>query len=331
MLSHKPKIVVVGGGTGTSVVCSGLKQHDIDLTAIVTVADSGGSTGRLRDQFGFQPVGDLRQSLAALARESDQSWIRELLLYRFKQGDGLKGHNLGNLILTALQDLSGSTPKALEIAGKVFFLEGNIYPITNKNVDLVIEYTDGTFIIGEHYLNPENGGGKKIKKIRLSPQSTIYSKAKNSILNADMIVIGPGDLYASVLPNFVVSGSKKAFSHTKAKIVYIVNLMTRYTQTHDFTAKDHVEELKKYLGKYPDYVIVNNAPIPKQVLKSYELEKGYPVKNDLERSKYQVIEEPLALIANVKQNKADAVKRSLLLHNKDRLTKLLLKLLDLSI
>jgi uncharacterized cofD-like protein len=325
---YKPKVVVIGGGTGTFTVLSGLKQHDLDLTAIVTVADSGGSTGRLRDQFGFLPVGDLRQSLAALARENDQSWIRELLLYRFNQGEGLKGHNLGNLILTALQDLSGSTPKALEIAGEVFRLEGKILPVTCENVDLVIEYEDGTFIIGEDNLNPEHGGGKKIKKVRLSPKASIYGKAYEQISKADYIVIGPGDLYASILPNFVVSGTKKALLTSKAKIIYIVNLMTRYTQTHNYTARDHVEELSRYTGKYPDLVIVNTEKVPAKILKAYEEEKGYPVLDDLSEDNYRVIRSDLLSVAKVKKNSGDVLKRSLIVHDQKKLTEILLDLVN---
>ena len=323
----KPKIVVIGGGTGTAVVLSGLKQKDLDLSAIISVADSGGSTGRLRDQFGFLPVGDLRQSLAALAREKDQAWIRKLLLYRFDQGDGLKGHNLGNLILTALQDICANTTKALEVAGRIFKLEGSIFPVTTKNVQLVIEYEDGTFLIGEDNLNPGKLGNKKIKRVRLSPAAQINTKAVKVIKEADLVVIGPGDLYASILPNFAVSGAKKVLSETKAKIVYIVNLMTRYTQTHNYTASMHVEEIKKYIGKYPDFVIINNKQIPKDILKNYTQEKGYPVINDLSiDAPYKIIAQKLFTIAQTKHNKADVIKRSLLIHDKEILTKVLLNI-----
>ncbi|EKE00155.1 MAG: hypothetical protein ACD_22C00083G0009 [uncultured bacterium] len=324
----KKKIVVIGGGTGTSVVLSGLKKVYVDLTAIISMADSGGSTGRLRDQFGFLPVGDLRQSLAALARENDQSWIRDLLLYRFQQGEGLKGHNLGNLILTALQDLSGSTPKALDIAGKVFRLEGNILPVTTDKVDLVIEYTDGSFVIGENNLNPCEEGGKAIKRVRLSPQAKLNPQAEKALCEADMIVAGPGDLYASILPNFVVKGMKKAMQETKAKIVYIENLMTRHTQTHGYTAKKHVDVVRKYMGRYPHVVIVNSEMIPDEVLKAYEEEKGYPVINDLKSQKdYKIIDGKFYSIALTKANGADSIKRSLLVHDKVKLTECLLELL----
>ena len=161
MLNKTPSIVVIGGGTGTSTVISGLKSKHVRLTALISVADSGGSTGRLRDEFGFQPVGDLRQSLAALAKTGSQEWIRKLLLYRFTKGEGLKGHNLGNLILTALQDMAGSTTSALEIAEQVFQLHGEIFPVTTQNVQLEIKYDDGTVVLGEDHLNTHETVAKK--------------------------------------------------------------------------------------------------------------------------------------------------------------------------
>ncbi len=321
---NRKKVVVIGGGTGTSVVLSGLKKHNLDLSAIVSVADSGGSTGRLRDEFGFQPVGDLRQSLAALAKENDQAWIRKLLLYRFSHGDGLKGHNLGNLILTALQDMTGSTPKSLDISEKIFQLEGKIIPVTNKIVELVVEYKDGTIIIGEHHLNPENVGGKKIKSIKLSPKASINSKAKQAILDADAIVIGPGDLYASLLPNLVVSGVKKAIKDSKAKVIYILNLMSRYTQTHNYKASDYLFQMKKHLGKDPDYIIVNNGKIPSNIIKNYQKEKEHIVENDLKNTSSKIIKKDLVKIAKTSQKKSDTIKRSLLRHNEDTLTKIIL-------
>lgn len=318
------KVVVIGGGTGTSVVLSGLKKHNLDLSAIVSVADSGGSTGRLRDEFGFQPVGDLRQSLAALAKENDQAWIRKLLLYRFSRGEGLKGHNLGNLILTALQDMTGSTPKSLDITENIFQLEGKIIPVTNKIVELVIEYDDGTIIIGEHHLNPENVGGKKIKSIKLSPKASINSKAKQAILDADAIVIGPGDLFASLLPNLVVDGVKKAIKDSKAKVIYVLNLMSRYTQTHNYKASDYLHQIEKHLGKTPDYTIINNGKIPSNIIKNYQKEKEHIVRNDLKNTTSKIIKKDLVKIAKTSQKKSDTIKRSLLRHNEDILTKIIL-------
>lgn len=330
---NKPKVVIIGGGTGTFVILSGLKSKNFDLTAIVTVADSGGSTGQLRDEFGFLPVGDLRQSLAALAKENDQTWIKDLLLYRFSTGKELKGHNLGNLILTALQDMAGSTPQALEVASKIFRLDGHIYPSTLANVQLVITYQDGIIQIGEHNLDDKKNGGKKIKTVSLKPEAEIYSKATDAIISADLIIIGPGDLYGSLLPNLIVAGAQQAFAKTHAKIVYVVNLMTRYTQTHNMTAQDHVNTITSYLGKKPDVVIISTGEIPASILAAYEKEHDYPVKDDLPAGKtdltkhYQIIRGDFVSTKIVKQKKQDVVQRSLLRHDQQKLTQAIIKLL----
>lgn len=281
------RVVVIGGGTGTFVVLSGLKRYpDIDLSAIITVADSGGSTGRLRDEFGFLPVGDLRQSLAALALENSQSWIRDLLLYRFSAGTGLKGHNLGNLILTALQDMAGSTPKALAIAGDIFRLRGHIYPSTLTNVQLVTTYADGSRVVGEHHLDNPQSGGKAIKHIALKPPAKIYPPAGQAIRVADLIIIGPGDLYGSLMPNLIVQGAASALRSTKAKIVYIVNLMTHFSQTNGLTAADHVRVISQALGRAPDFVMINTGRIPQPILAAYARQHEYPVVDDLPRTRH---------------------------------------------
>lgn len=327
-MNKNKNIVVIGGGTGTSVVLSGLKKYPLNLSAVISVADSGGSTGRLRDEFGFLPVGDMRQSLAALAEKEDESWIQKLLLYRFDHGQGLEGHNLGNLILTALQDMAGSTPEAIEIAERIFNLEGSIYPVTNQNVELVIEYEDGTVLVGEHHLNPQNSGGKKIKTVRLSPAAELYSKAKDALLQADLIIIGPGDLYASLLPNLVVEGMKQTIQAAKAKVVYVVNLMNSYTQTHNFTASDHVKEIEKYLGRTPDYIIINSGEIPPEIKAHYQKEQEHEVENDLDPTKYHVITADLVGVAKTAQQSQDVLKRSLLRHDQAKLTPLLLSILE---
>lgn len=326
--SSKPKIVVIGGGTGTFVVLSGLKNNPVDITAIITVADSGGSTGRLRDEFGFQPVGDLRQSLAALAKDNGDSWIRDLLLYRFKGNKELGGHNLGNLILTALQDLAGgSTPRALEIAGKIFRLDGHIHPSTLENVQLEVTYEDGTTLVGEHHLDNKTYGGKRITAIALKPSAKIYDKANEAIREADIIVLGPGDLYASILPNIIVEGAPQAFQNTSAKVVYVINLMTRYTQTPHMTAKDHIDTLAHYMGRKPNMVVLNTGSIPADILQAYEQEHEYPVKDDLNGESYLVIRGDFVSTTSTQQKAADVVKRSLLRHDQTKLTQAIMKLI----
>lgn len=341
------------------MVLSALKAlPNVDLTAIVTVADSGGSTGRLRDEFGFLPVGDLRQALAALAspgtgrylasrdiknqrslprRQAGKiknrliggSWIQELLLYRFSKGNGLEGHNLGNLILTALQDMTGSTAQALEVASKIFRLQGHIYPITTQNIQLVIEYQDGTVEIGEHVLDDSvKHAGDKILSLKTSPQAIIYEKAKAAIEKASVVIIGPGDLYGSIMPNLIVNGAPTAFQRSGAKLVFMMNLMTRYTQTHNMTAGDHLAVIEKQIGRKFDAVIINNEVIPPKILTAYREQHEYPVLDDLNGNQgRKIIRAHLLKPALAEQKKADAIHRSYLRHDPIKLSKVLKKII----
>lgn len=321
------KITIIGGGSGTYVVTQGLKDLDFDLTKIVTVFDSGGSTARLRDEFGFLPIGDLRQSLAALAKENGNPWIRELLLYRFSKGKGLEGHNLGNLILTALQDMTGSTPQALEVATKIFRLKGTVLPVALTFSDLKITYSDGKTKIGEDSLDDTENIGRIITKLTTIKPCRIYTKAKQAILNADYIIIGPGDIYGSLVPNFIVKGAQAALRRTKAKKLYIVNLMTRATQTPDFTAADHVSTIEQYMGTQLDYVFVNTGRINTQIAKAYAKQHEYPVVNDLNGQHYKVIAGDFASSVQVKKKKGDKLTRALMRHDKTKLTRALKKII----
>lgn len=323
---QKPQVVTIGGGTGTSVVVASLRQHPVEVTTVVSVADSGGSTGRLRDEFGFQPVGDLRQALASLASTDGHDWIRKLLLYRFENGNGLSGHNVGNLVLTALQDMAGSTAEALAIATKIFRLEGTIYPVTSQNVELVVEYMNGTFKIGEHLLDEDSTQAAKIKRVLLSPRAKLYPAAAQALQAANMVVIGPGDHYASVMAALAVSDIKATFARVTGTVVYIVNLMTRFSQTHEMTAKDHVACIEKRLGRPIDHILINNGTISPTILKRYAADREYPVVDDLGDDK-RLIRSPIASNIPFVPTKADPVKRSLLRHDQQRLGKLLFKLL----
>lgn len=326
---RKKKIIVIGGGTGAFVVLAGLSQYPLDLTAIVTVADSGGSTGRLRSEFGFLPVGDMRQCLAALASEAGDGYIRKLLLYRFSKGKGLVGHNLGNLLLTALTDLTSSEPKALEIAAKIFRLQGRILPITLKNIQLVAYYADGKKVKGEHEIDePRHNGGLHIVKLKTEPKAMIYEEARKEILKGDLIILGPGDLYTSIFPNLIIGGSRKALRQTRAKIIYIVNLMNRYSQTYGFTAQDYVRELKKYLGRNPDYIFLNKKKIPPKILELYHKEKGFPVKDDLTNGRYfKIIRRDFLAPGIVVKSKGDQLERSYLRHSSPKLARAITSLL----
>lgn len=307
-------IVIMGGGTGIYPVVTALQSLKADISTIVAVSDSGGSTGRIRDEFGFPPVGDLRQSLAALADPESQRWIRDVLLYRFNKGSGLKGHNLGNLILTALQDMTGSTTDALEVAEKIFALEGSVIPVTEDNVHLKITYTDGSSTIGEHILDEHTPKPKTIDHVELEPIGTLNPTAEKAIVTADHIIIGPGDYYASLQAVLVAKGIKEAFAQSSAKVYYIANLMTRHTQTHDMAASEHVHGIEESINKKISTIILNNEPIPKKILEYYARENEYPVVDDLLKDT-RVHRANLIHTAVQSQHAADTVQRSLLRHN----------------
>ncbi len=308
----------MGGGTGTFGVTTALKKLPCDVSAIIAVSDSGGSTGRIRDEFGFQPVGDLRQSLAALADPASQEWIQKILLYRFEKGSGLQGHNLGNLLLTALQDMTGSTSKALEIAEKVFKLHGKVIPVTTQTVDLKITYTDNSTVIGEHVLDEEEPTPKTISYVELTPECTLNPAAQKEIVGADVIFIGPGDLYASLLATLVVPGIPDAFTKTAAKIVYIPNLMTRRTQTHGMTAAQHVEKIEHLLQRSVDTILLNTTEIPPAILLAYDAEQEFPVIDDL-ASDVRVLRAELIREQVVPKVASDTAYRSLLRHDPEKL------------
>lgn len=305
-----------------------LKKQPLLLSKIVTVFDDGGSAGRLRDEFGFLPVGDLRQSLAALSRANGTDWIKEVLLYRFGKGKGLEGHNLGNLILLALQDMTGSTPKALEIAAKIFRLSGKVIPVTTDQSNLRAKLEDGSIIEGEHLLDDASIGGKRIVEFGLTKPVKIYEEAREAILEADFIIIGPGDLYASLLANFVVDGVRESLQESKAKVIYILNLMTRFSQTHNYSAQAHLDEVTHYTGRTPDVILVNNAPIPSHIKTAYAALEEYPVKDDLEdKAGIEIIRAPLASKIKIQPNPHDTLQRSLMRHDQHELERILLSII----
>lgn len=313
------KVVVMGGGTGIFPVTSALKRlQSVDISTIIAVTDSGGSTGRIRDEFGFQPVGDLRQSLAALAEDEGQDWIRKILLYRFERGNGLKGHNLGNLILTALQDMTGDTSKALEIAEKVFRLDGSVIPVTQETVDLKIHYVDGTSAVGEHVLDEVGDNPKKISRVELVPPTRLNPLARQALLDADLIIIGPGDFYANMMGVLLCEDTKEVFSQIRGKIMYIVNLMTRVSQTKDMTAVDHLQGIEQAIGRSVDLVLVNDQPVPDSTLQTYAKSQEFPVEDDL-GADARVIRHPIINDAMYEQSSNDSVPRSLLRHDTDKL------------
>ncbi|MBS3148613.1 YvcK family protein [Candidatus Woesearchaeota archaeon] len=272
-------VVVIGGGTGSYTVLKGLKQLTSGITAIVSMFDSGGSTGLLRDEFGVLPPGDVRRCLIALAEDET---LRDLFQYRFKTDSSLHGHSLGNLFITALKHITGSDAQAIKLASRLLRIKGTVLPVTLGNAHLLAELEDGTTIKGETHIDiPAHNGALRISKLKLDPPVTANDEALAAIEKADLVVIGPGDLFTSVLPNLLVDGVSCALSKTKALKVYVCNLMTKFGETTNFTASEHLKEIIKY-GCKPDVILCNNASYSQELIKAYHENKQTPVDIDKE-------------------------------------------------
>lgn len=310
--------MVIGGGTGVFTLLTGLKNHFENLTAIVTMADDGGSTGVLREDFGILPPGDVRRALVALAR-ADNRMLSELFSYRFVEGSGLAGHNFGNLMLTALERLTGSFEKSIAEASKILNVRGGVVPITLGQTGLCAELENGQVIRGETNIDvPKHNGSVRIKKIWLEPQAKINPAARRAILEADAIIIGPGDLYTSLIPNVLVRGAKEALRHAKGKIIYMVNVMTKFGETNNFSAADFVRVMENYLGQNViDYAVANNQKPSLTRLKMYSLEKADWVRVDAGRFKGK----PVLVTANLIRS------RGFVRHDPEKTARLIMNLI----
>ncbi|OYT41937.1 hypothetical protein B6U80_00060 [Candidatus Pacearchaeota archaeon ex4484_26] len=277
------KLVVIGGGTGLYTLLSGLKKFNFDITAIVSTADSGGSSGILRDEYGMLPPGDIRKCIVALS-ESEQL-LRKLFAHRFDKG-GLKGHSFGNLLITALTEITGSFEQAIKEAEKILSVKGKVLPCTLDNVTLCALLENKKKVKGQVEVNKSRiYNNSRIKKLYMQPKAKAYKPAIKAIKEAEVIILGPGSLYTSVLPNLLVSGISKAINKSKAKKVYVVNIMTEHGETDGFTASQHVNEVEKYLQGQLDYVIVNTAKAPENLMKKYQEEYKSQVIPDIEKIK----------------------------------------------
>ena len=325
-------IVVIGGGTGTYTVLLGLKKYPVGLNVIVSMTDSGGSNRVIRDEFGLLPTSDLRQCMVALSSEKPSELVRELFTYRFNQGTGISGMSFGNLFMAALTDIYGSQDKAIDKTCEFLDVQGQIIPVTFENTNLVARYDNGKQVLGEHFIDEPDEDIAKHRIVELSvfPPASANKKALESITDAELIVLGPGDLYTSVLCNLVIDDIKGAIKKSKAKVVYVLNLMTRYGQTNDYSAKDHLHEMEKYLGEdVVDYIIVNNsAKFPKDVLVRYKEETAFPVKDDLDKDfKTKVILGNFIGDKVYERSTSDKLVRSLIRHDSDKLAKAIFSLL----
>lgn len=324
---RKKKIVTIGGGTGHFALLSGLKEHDVDITAIVTMADDGGSTGILRDELGVLPPGDLRQCLVALSEGDDV--VRALFTHRF--GDGsLKGHNFGNIFISALEHVSGSIDRAVEEVGKILKIRGRVLPVTLQKSKLVMTLRNGKVLRGEHaiadYLLVSKFG---IKKVELAPRAILNPRARKAIEEADLIVLGPGNLYSSLVPNLLVAGLSHALKKAKAKKVFVANLMNKHGHTDDFDCARYVDELERHAGtKFIDMVLYNTASIPSSLVRRY-VDEGVPVlgPHSHTNKRPQYLGKELFASKIQKQKKGDPLRRTLIRHDPAKLARAIVGLL----
>ena len=320
------RIVVIGGGTGNFVVLSGLKNYPVDLSAIVSMADDGGSTGILRDELGVLPPGDVRQCLVALSDSS--RLMRSLMNYRFENG-GLEGHSFGNLLLSALEKVTGSFEKAVEEAGRILSIKGKVIPVTTHQVRLKMILHNGKVLEGEGQIYTSQEIDKGFQSIYLEPIPEVNKRAIDEIMNADLVVVGPGGLYTSLIPNLLVEGVSKALRDTKAKKVFVVNLMNRKGQTTGFTLGKHLQEIKRFTGiDVFDFVVVNNKMPPKELLAMYASE-GEMVVNDLKLDG-RLVEADLMESRKMEYAKGDvlASHRAFIRHDPQKLAKVLMEILE---
>jgi len=274
-----PRIVVIGGGTGLSVMLRGLKTLPLDITAIVTVADDGGSSGVLRSEMQMPPPGDIRNVLLALA--DVEPMLSKVLQHRFHEGSSLAGHSLGNLILAAMKEITGDFVTAVKELSKVLAVRGQVLPASAQPIELIAEYTDGSQVRGESQI-PKLG--KPIRKVRIEPANAVpLAEAVEAIGRADAIIIGPGSLYTSIIPNLIVPGIASAVVRSKSVKIFVCNVMTQPGETDHYSAGMHVKAIVQHVPDITfDYILVNDGLISPEVLKKYAEQGAEPVQVDWE-------------------------------------------------
>src|SRR3989338_6037140 len=326
-------VMTVGGGTGSYTVLSGLKDlKNVSLTALVSMADDGGSTGVLRDELGVLPPGDVRQCLVALSDSSEM--LRKLMNYRFENG-GLSGHSFGNLFLSALEKITGNFSLGVAEAAQILNVKGEVIPVTNADTKLFLQLKSKTLLQGESEINHNFEISKQgVAKIYLFPKAKANPRAIEKILAADLIVIGPGSHYCAIVPNLLVDGIPEAIRKSHAKDVYNCNLVNKKGQTEGFTLDDYIDATEKYLGRGRVDFVTNNIGKPSQRLMKKYKQEGELVTFERTASKkrqYRVLETNLLSAERVRLDKADAIAhtRAFIRHDSDQLAKVLMMLLEL--
>jgi uncharacterized cofD-like protein len=324
--SRGPRVVVIGGGTGSFSVLSGLKYYARDITAIVNMSDDGGSTGVLRDELGALPPGDIRQNLVALS-ESDQI-LRDLFNYRFEEGS-LKGHSFGNLFLTALEKTTGSFADAVKTAGQILNITGQVVPVTLTDSKLTLTRPDGSTLTGQHSIEDTHFTAKP--DLTLVPAAQLNPEAKAAMAEADLVVIAPGNLYTSLAPALIVPGLGEALAASRARVIYVCNLVTKPGQTDNFTVVDFAAEIERFIGApVLDYVIYNAHKPSTELLEKYARAEEYAVEFDranLERQHYHTLGSNLVSDTIPQLKPAEKlIPRTLIRHDGDKVARLIMQI-----
>lgn len=281
MKTHGIRFTVIGGGTGSFSLLSGLRPYrELDLRSIVTMMDSGGDSGRLRDEFGVLPPGDLRRCLVALSEESEL--LRKLFLFRFAETP-LEGRHFGNLFFLAATKVLGSEREAVDAIARLLKIRGRVLAVTWDDVHLYAELDDGVVVAGETNIDvPKHNPSIPIRRVYLDPEARANPEAVDAILASDLIVFAPGDLYTSTIPNLLVQGVPEALQATRAPIVYVVNMMTKYGETNGYAASHHVSKIAHYAGRVPDAVLAHPQRVPPELANRYRTERSHPVRIDVD-------------------------------------------------
>lgn len=326
----KKNIVVVGGGTGTFTILSGLKKYtdQIDLSVIVSMMDDGGSNRIIRDEFGLLPTSDIRQCMVALASNNSNETLRKLFTYRYESGVGISGMTFGNLFMAALTDIyKGNQKLAIEETCKILGVVGKIIPVTYDKTNLLATYEDGKQVLGEHNIDEPSVevGNSRIVDLEIFPKAKLNLDTKKVIKEADLIILGPGDLYTSILPNVVVDNLAGEIRSSNAKLVYVLNLMTKHGQSVGYKASNFIEEIEKFIGRRPDLTLVNTSKkVSEKIIKKYKLKKAELVVDDLGED--GVVRADLVSNEIYQKPKSDKLARSLIRHDSDKLAREIMKL-----
>ncbi len=329
-------IVTIGGGTGSFTLLTGLKKYNVNISAIVTMADDGGSTGRLRDELGVLPPGDVRQCLVALSDSSEM--LRKLMNYRFENGS-LEGHNFGNILLSALEKIAGNFADGLLEVAKILNIKGTVIPVSDEKMHLAIKLKNKQLLIGENQLDHNEELRKYgVDKVFLKPSVNASKKALQAIKKANLIIIGPGDHFGSIVPNLLTEGLADAICASSAKVIYNCNLTNKKGQTENFSLNDYVDSINAYLKKDRiDFVIVPTYKPTLTLRRKYEKKEGRGSVVDFSdlgsnTRSYKIVKASILNRVSIEEDKSDKISdtRSFIRHDSDRLAKTMIEILEMN-